>query len=224
MKQFTSFFIAGFIGIHSGVCAQDRIPVFELHVSANHPLKNEQTDRTFFGGGFGGDLVFRDAHTFSIKTGLEANFFHTWNKSVYMGHMDGKSDVNYHFWNLSIPVMLRLHAGNKVKLFLEAGAYLGIPLFGNTTSIYHSDPSYPGDVAINEERSERFEGYVSVSPAVSLGLIFPVSPRVDLYVRPEFLFQKNFNVYDGPVSDFNARFRYVRLCVGMRINVNKEID
>lgn len=225
MKRFTTFFLVGFIGMHTLVCAQSKIPTFELHGSANHPLNNNSEDRTFYGGGFGANLVFRDAHILSLKTGLEANFFHTWNKSVTLSHMSGKSDVHSKFWNLSIPLMLRLHLGERVKFFLEGGVYLGIPLTGNTTSEYHSYSSYPGGTNVNETRTEKFEGYFSVSPAVSLGVIFPVSQRIDLYLRPEFLFQKNFNVQVyGPGSDFNSHFRYLRLCLGIRINLNDEIE
>lgn len=225
MKKLTVLFLVGFIGTHSTLCAQQRIPVFELHFSANHPLSGKSENRTFYGGGFGVNLVFRDERKFSFKTGFETNFFHTWNKSVYMSHFSGKSNVHYNFWNLSIPVLLRLNVGQEVKFFLEGGAYLGIPLAGNTTSKYHSYSSYPGGTNVNEIRTEKFEGYFSVSPAVSLGVIFPVSQRVDLYLKPEFLFQKNFNVdVYGPGSDFNDHFRYIRLCLGIRINLNDEIE
>lgn len=225
MKQFAMFFLVGFSWIHSPIYSQQGIPTFEIHFSANHPLNNNSEDRTFYGGGFGANLVFRDAHVLSLKTGLEANFFHTWNKSVTMSHNSGKSDVHYRFWNLSIPLMLRLHVGERVKFFLEGGVYLGIPLTGNTTSQYHFYSSYPGGTNVNETRTEKFEGYFSLSPAISLGVIFPVSQRIDLYLKPEFVFQKNFNVYVyGPGSDFNAHFRYLRLCIGIRINLNDEIE
>lgn len=225
MKQFATLFLVGFIGMHTSVYAQPKIPTFELHFSANRPLNNNSEDQTFFGGGFGANLVFRDAHVLSFKTGFEANFFHTWNESVTLSHMSGKSNVHYNFWNLSIPVLLRLNVGQKVKFFLEAGVYLGIPLIGNTTSRYHSYSSYPGGSNVNEIRTEKFEGYFSLSPAVSLGVIFPVSQRIDLFLKPEFLFQKNFHVeVYGPGSDFNDHFRYIRLCLGIRINLNDKIE
>jgi hypothetical protein len=224
MKRFATLFLVGFIGIHSIVCAQPKIPIFELHFSANHPLSSNPEDRTFYGGGFGANLVFRDNKPLSFKTGLEANFFHTWNKSVYLGHTSGESNVHYNLWNLSIPVLLRLNVGQKAKFFLEAGAYLGIPLAGSTTSTYHLDATYPGGTNVNELRKEKVGGYFSVSPAVSLGGIFPVSERVDLLLKPELLLQKNFGVYDGPGNDFNERFVYIRLCLGIRINLNDEIE
>lgn len=224
MKRFTTFFLVGFIGMHTLVCAQSKIPTFELHGSANHPLSSNAEDRTFYGGGFGANLVFRDANVLSFKTGFETNFFHTWNKSAYVGKMASSTNVHYNFWNLSIPVMLRLHVGQKVKFFLEAGAYLGIPLAGNTTSKYYSTPMYPGTNNKPEIRTEKFDGYFSVSPAVSLGVIFPVSQRIDLFLKPEFLFQKNMGFQDLPISDFNERFFYLRLCLGIRINLNDKIE
>lgn len=235
MNQLTALFLFASAWIYSSLFAQ-KIPTVELHFSVNHPLGDNSSNssksnnpylksgaetRTYLGGGFGANLVFRDAHTLSFKTGFEVNYFHTWNRSVYMGHMSGKSNVHYRFCNLSIPAMLRIHVGERVKFFLEAGVYLGIPLAGRMTSDYHTTPSYPGDIAINETLKEKFEGYFSVSPAVGLGVIFPVSERIDLFLEPEFVFQKNFGVYDGPVSDFNTRFFYLRGCLGIRINLNE---
>ena len=225
MKK-TALFLCAVSWMLSTLCAQTRIPTFELHFSANHPLENASTDRTFYGGGLGANLVFMDQRPLSLKTGLEANFFHTWNRSSYSGKMSSKSNVHYHFWNISIPLMLRLHIGKKVKFFLEAGTYLGIPVAGNSTFKYNSHGMYPGSAIINEVRTEKFEGYFSVSPAASVGVILPVSQRLDLYLKPEFVFQKNFNVNDvyGPGGDFNEKFRYIRLCLGLRINLNDEIE
>lgn len=221
MKTLAVFFLSVFSCTHSTSYAQQRIPVFELHASVNHPLGGT---RTFYGGGLGANIFFWDERKLSFKTGFETNFFHTWNENVYVGHMASSTNVHYNFWNLSIPVMLRVSGGKRVKFFLEAGGYLGIPLAGTSTSRYRTTPTGPGQPFTDEIRTEKFKGYFSLSPAVSLGGIFPVSQRLDLIVKPEFVFQKNFNVYDGPVDDFNAKFSYVRLCVGIRINLNDEIE
>lgn len=238
MKQLAALFLFAGNWISLPLYAQ-RIPVFELHVSANHPLGGNSSNssssnnpysksgtevRTYLGGGFGANLVFADKRKASFKTGFEINYFHTWNRSVYTGHMSGKSNVHYRFCNLFIPAMLRLHAGERIKFSLEAGVYLGIPLAGTMASYYYTTPSYPGDLAIHETRREKFEGYFSISPAVGVGVSFPVSQRIDLFVKPEFVFQKNFNVYDGPGSDFNKRFFYLRGCLGIRVNLNDEIE
>ncbi|MNU98143.1 hypothetical protein D3C71_882470 [compost metagenome] len=221
MKVLTALFFFVFSWMYSPICAQQRIPIFELHGSVNHPLKGV---RTFFGGGFGANVVFMDDRKISLKTGFETNFFHTWNKSKYTGKMSGSSNVHYKFLNLSIPLMFRINVGQRARFFLEAGAYLGIPLTGTSTSRFKTTPTGPNKPFTDEIRTENFNGYFSLSPAVSLGGIFPVSQRIDLILKPEFLFQKNFGVFDGPVSDFNAKFYYVRLCLGIRINLNDEIE
>lgn len=234
MKQLAVLFLFAGSWMYSTVCAQ-RIPVFELHFSGNHPLGSRSSTnnptmsstevRTFYGGGFGANLVFRDTRVVSFKTGLETNFFHTWNKSVYVGKMASSTDVHYRFWNLSIPLMLRVHAGERVKFFVEAGIYLGIPVTGYTTSDYYSYPSYPGDDNTIQTRRETFEGYFSVSPAVGMGGIFPVSKRIDLFLKPECVFQKNFIIQNAPspsgYKNFNEHFFYVRGCLGIRINLNE---
>ncbi len=234
MKKLSIFLLFASTWMHSVLFAQ-KIPTFEIHFSVNHPLGGHSSGssstntpwqggtevRTYLGGGFGANLVFADAHTASFKTGFEVNYFHTWNRSVYTGHMSGKSNVHYRFCNLSIPAMLRIHVGERVRFLLEAGVYLGIPLAGTMTSDYHTTPSYPGDIAINETRREKFAGYFSVSPAVGVGVSFPVSQRIDLFVKPELVFQKNFGIDDSPVSDFNAKFSYLRGCLGIRIDLNE---
>ncbi|WP_343607039.1 hypothetical protein [Fluviicola sp.] len=205
----------------SPICAQQRIPIFELHASANHPFGKT---RTFYGGGFGGNVVFRDMRTISFKTGFEANFFHTWNKSRHVGQMASSSNVHYHFWNLSIPLMIRLNVGKRTRFFAEAGGYLGFPLTGTLTSRYTSYGMSPQNPGYTELRTEKFNGYFSLSPAISLGGIFPVSRRVDLILKSELALQKNVGVYESPATDFNARFYYFRLCLGMRINLNNEME
>lgn len=222
MKYIAALCLFALIGIHSH--AQSGIPTFELHISGNHPLENEESDRTFYGGGLGANLVFNDAGIASFKTGLEANFFHTWNKSAYVGKMASATNVHYNYWNLSIPAMLRLNVGHQVKFFVEAGGYLGIPLAGNRTSRYYTTPMYPGDVHVPETRKDAYEGPVSFSSAATVGGIFPLSRRVDLILRPEFVFCRNIRAPDSSVTDFNNRFNYFRVCAGIRINLNEGID
>lgn len=221
MKKSIALLFFVISGMYSMVFAQRVIPTIELHLSANHPLETESTDRTFFGAGFGANVVFRDAKMLSFKTGFETNFFHTWNRNVYTGHMSGKYNVHYNLWNLSIPVMLRLNVGKKVRFFVEAGGYLGIPLSGNITSNYYLIGTSPENPGYNGTITDPYDGYFSLSPAVGLGGIFPVSDRIDLFLKPEFIFQKNLNKVDGAFSDFNERFFYVRVCGGIRINLNK---
>lgn len=217
MKTLASLLLVVSSWMHSNMYAQQRIPVFELHASGNHPLGNT---RTFFGGGFGVNAVFMDDRKLSLKTGFEVNFFHTWNQSEYMGHMSSASNVHYQFWNLSIPLMIRLNVGERARFFLEAGMYLGIPIAGTSTFKYTSYGTSPQNPGYSKIVTRDFGGYFSISPAVGLGGIFPLTQRLDLIVKPELLLQKNFGVYDGPVADFNERFRYVRFCLGIRINLN----
>lgn len=221
MKTLAVFFLSVFSCTHSTSYAQQRIPVFELHASVNHPLGGT---RTFYGGGLGANIFFWDERKVSFKTGFETNFFHTWNEKVYVGHMASSTNVHYNFWNLSIPVMLRVSGGERSKFFLEVGGYLGIPLAGTSTSRYRTTPTGPNKPFIDEIRTESIGGYFSLSPAVSLGGIFPISRRIDLISKPEFVFQKNFDVYDGPSPDFNESFCYIRLCLGIRINPNNELE
>lgn len=224
MKQLAVLFFFGFVGMIPKGLAQTKIPTIELHISGNHTLEKAKEDRTFYGGGFGANVVFRDAGAVSFKTGLEANFFHTWNPSRYTGKMSSSTNVHYNYWNLNIPAMLRLNVGNKVRFFMEAGGYLGIPLGGIVTSKFHSYPMYQGGISVSEIRQEQYDGFVSISAAAALGGIFPVSTRMDLILKPEFVFRRSLRPQSSPIADFNERFSYFRLCLGIRINLNQEIE
>ena len=141
MKKFiVLFFLLGSLASSSHADAQKlTIPTLEIHGSVNRPIA---FTTTFFGGGFGANVVFRDTRVLSFKTGLEVNFFRTWNNVMYIHYESYKIDALYSYWDLSIPFTLRWNMGKKARFFVEAGGYLGIPLTGNVvyTDINYSPP------------------------------------------------------------------------------------
>jgi hypothetical protein len=204
-------------------------PGFEFHSSVNHPLSSKE-DRTFYGAGIGTNILFRDTCVFNFKTGIEVNYFHTWDESAYGSKMWSRENVHYQYVVLSLPVFARLTFGDRFKLFLEAGAYLGICLDGQSKFSTTSHGMYPGDLSITKPTTNGYNTGLSITPAVSLGLRLPLSKHMDLVLKPEFAFVKNNlqdadlfsdkkknSPYYGGSQDFNFSYMYVRFCVGIHL-------
>lgn len=202
-------------------------PGFEFHGSVNHPLSSRE-DRTFFGGGAGANILFRDSRIFNFKTGMEVNYFHTWDESAYGGKMSSATDVHYRYVIVSFPVFMRLTFGERFKWFLETGAYLGICPGGNRRYTSTSYGPSPGNIS-EAVYSQSYRTGLSITPAAGLGVRFPLSERIDLFLKPEFAFVKSNlaanghkNTYGpGDHTDFNDWYTYVRFCVGIHLKPKK---
>nr|WP_294857979.1 hypothetical protein [uncultured Fluviicola sp.] len=209
--------------------ARTQGPGFEFYYSVNHPLSSKE-DRTFFGGGIGASVVFRDTKVFNFRTGTEVNYFHTWDESAYDGKMSYRRDLHYQYVVLSVPAFARLTFGDRFKWFLEAGAYVGICLGGNvqyTRISYGPSPN----MSSTQENTESYRTGLSITPAASFGVRFPLSERIDFFLKPEFAVVKNNlgannpfshkNNYYGPVNpaknDFDYLYMYVRFCAGIHL-------
>lgn len=175
-----------------GIRAQGNIGA-EFHLSGNHPLI-EGIGATFFGGGIGGNVIFRDTNTLGIKTGIEINYFHTSQSLSY-------KSSNYHTIVLSLPVMVRFSAGKKNKLFFEMGTYVGIGSGKSEVGKYSQYESYlPGLV---------------ISPAIGLGGRVSLSKRIDLLLRSEL--GLTLTDYHASYSVFDTSYSYVRFCAGIHL-------
>ena len=192
---------------------------FEFHASVNHPLATS----AFLGGGIGANVLFRDTCIFNLKTGLEVNYFHTWDEQIYAGHGSSRTDLYYKYAVVSIPAFARLTFGNRVKFFLEAGAYLGFCADGRVRYTSASSGSFPGDYSVTTQQNTYNPGFFLI-PAAAIGIRFPISERLDLFIKPEFAFVQNLRFsgnqtgagYGGDY-DFNYQYTYLRLCVGLHL-------
>ena len=186
-----------FLFIPFGIRTQRNIGS-EFHLSGNHPLI-EGIGATFFGGGIGGNVIFRDTNTWGIKTGIEINYFHTLKSLSY-------KSTNYHTTVLSLPVMVRFSAGKKNKRFFEMGAYVGVGAGKSEVGKYSQyEPYRPGIV---------------ISPAISFGGRIFLSERIDLLLRPEL----GLTITDYHASDkvFETYYSYVRFCAGIHLKPKKK--
>lgn len=185
-------------------------PGFEFHYSVNHASSLNTPDRTFFGGGIGGNVIFGEK-VVGFKTGVEFNFFHVWTPTLYAGHYTNQTNVHYQFVTLSIPAIVRFSFGEEFKFFVESGAYLGIG-YGKMKYDYFSWSAYNNPSVKGQESRDYFSG-LSLTPTIGLGGRFPLSESVDLMLKPEFAFVMNQENNKGQIT----RFFYGRFCVGIHL-------
>lgn len=187
---------------------------FELHVSVNHPLSSDNEARTFYGAGIGANVLFADTSLVSFKTGVEFNFFHTWDSRIYAGHFASQTNVHYQYVALAIPAIVRFSFGREFKLFIESGAYVGVG-YGKMRSDYSSYSPYNNTSFKGYRYDEYFPG-LSFTPMFGLGGRFPLFDRMDLVLKPEFAFVLNeFGSDNG--TEFNRGFFYAKLSLGIHL-------
>nr|WP_294857977.1 hypothetical protein [uncultured Fluviicola sp.] len=213
MKSLLLILLLVFISLK--IQAQDRlrdIRGWEFHASVNHPISNKPGVRTFYGGGVGVNVIFKDTSRVCFKTGVEFNYFHTWDSWLYSGHFSNQTNIHYQYANLSIPAIVRFNRGDEFKLFLEFGAYLGISLGGEMRSTYSTyDPL--SNYSFNGFKRENYSPGLSFTPMLGFGTRLPLSERVDLVLKPEFAFILN----QENSESFNRHYFYARFCVGIHL-------
>lgn len=182
---------------------------WEFHGSANLPFRAE---RTFLGTGIGVNVLFKDTGLVSFKTGLEVNYFHTWDEYLDAGKFSNQRNVHYQYALLSLPAIVRFSMGKKVKLLAEFGGYLGVSLGGEMRSDYTSYDSLSNS-QFNEIKRESYFPGLSFTPMVSVGGRFPLSERIDLLLKPECAFVLS--------EEINARYFYARFCIGIHLKSKK---
>ena len=191
---------------------QKAIRGFEFYASVNHPISAKEGVRTFYGGGIGANIIFNDTNQVSFKTGVEFNYFHTWDSWLYSGHFSNQSNIHYQYAILSIPAVVRFNMGDEFKLFLELGAYLGISLGGDMRSTYSTyDPI--SNYSFNGFKRENYFPGLSFTPMIGFGARVPLSERIDLVLKPEFAFMLN----QENSESFNRHYFYARFCAGIHL-------
>lgn len=169
--------------------------------------------RTFYGGGIGVNVIFKDTNRVSFKTGVELNYFHTWDSWLYSGHFSNQTNIHYQYAILSIPAFVRFNLGNELKFLVEFGAYLGFSLGGEMRSTYSAyDPL--SNYSFNGFKHENYVPGLSITPAIGFGTRVPLSERIDLVLKPEFAFMLN----QENSESFNRHYFYARFCAGIHLN------
>ncbi|WP_341907746.1 hypothetical protein [Fluviicola taffensis] len=196
--------------------AQDRqkaIPGWEFHASVNHPISAKEGVRTFYGGGIGVNVIFKDTNRVSFKTGIELNYFHTWDAWLNSGNFSNQTNIHYQYSVLSIPALVRFNFGNELNFLVEFGAYLGFSVGGEMRSDYFSNDPFSNE-SVNGFKHENYTPGLSITPAIGFGTRLPLSNRLELLLKPEIAFTKNENYGE---DSFNKHYFYARFCAGIHL-------
>ncbi len=184
-------------------CAQT--PGLEFHASVNYPLGGD----AFPGAGIATNIIFRENNLVNFKTGLEINYFHTREEQSYGG---SKGDCQYGVF--SVPAMVRFTFGDKFKVVVESGIYLGIG-YGQIEAPKNYKGLYGVSLAPNVKRYESYFPGVVITPAIGLGGRFPLSERIDLFLKPEFAL--TVTQFDVQEMSFETWYYYARFCAGIHL-------
>ena len=172
MKYFTLALLAFLIASNSFGQDNPKTQKFELGVGINHLLsKNEVEPKPGFGISI--KRIWFSEKTINIVSGL------LFEKTKYLddydqcGHYCYYKDMKFNVFSFSIPLMLRVNAGKKYKLFFETGPALEITPLKWGKGIEVLDP--PLSTATESEISGDFEHDITgFGMNIGIGISFPV--------------------------------------------------
>lgn len=167
------------LGFTTGFCFRytfcKRFEIESGLLYSNKGFRTKETDLIF------GDLIDRRRGFVYNTTGLPSH---------------GKIVYSFHY--LDLPLKVNYLAGNK-KLRFVCGAGLALNvLLKQTTSFKGTDPS--GN-HVTSSSSNDYYNAINLSPIVSAGINWQLSPRMDLRIEPSFRYGV-IKIVDAPVSAY----------------------
>ena len=103
-------------------------PINEFTFSLNRTAVADENTQDRFGFGIGLYYVFFNQKRCNLITGLEYNRNVQFKKTMYAGHYGNDYNVTYKINNFGLPVCFRVNMGQKIKFFLETGAFVDLPV------------------------------------------------------------------------------------------------
>ena len=187
----------------------------EFVVSVNRTtLKNQNTEN---GNGFGIGIYqsFRDNEKVNIILGIEFNRTSQLKKSMNQGHHHHSTDVRYNFSWLSIPVTTRINFGERIKLFIEPGIFIDIPISAREKGTSHSYiPNDDNQIVYKETEYDKKASQIDLNYGLSFGfgMIIPIS-EVNLIIKPDYKLGLK------PIYDYKNQInnKYFRINIGIKI-------
>lgn len=198
-----------FIG--NSAFSQDKTKFFldEFSVSINQTPYNKYDIESRRGFGIGAYHIFKPEKKINIIVGAEYNRVSQFVKYVYEGHFANSRGITYTANYLSIPIGVRATIGNKVKFFIETGAFVDFVISSNEKGIYNS---YLPSAERKFDQKANFSNFVGAY--LGIGLSVPIS-KYEIYIKPDYKFGFSNNEVGsgmGPV----VLDRYVRINLGFR--------
>lgn len=193
---------------------EDKTPYFfnELDISLNRTNLSNDNTKDRFGLGLGVFRIMREKKKVNVIAGLEYNLTNQFKKQVYEGHFSHATDVEYTIHNLSIPLSLRYNTGNKVKFFIQLGAFIDLIVNSRKKGIMHS--------YIPDNNNIVYEEFSFSEKANLKGLNYGFSGGIGLRIpitKTELIIKTDYKLGLNNLSVANSLYnRYYRLIVGLK--------
>jgi hypothetical protein len=170
---------------------------------------NKMENRNGFGAAAYTNVQLSKAIIF--VTGLEYNYISFFKKHIYDGHFSSYSDITYSIHYLSLPLVFRITAGNKIKFFLSPGVFIDILAYSRMSATHSY--SGPGYISYSKDVNEPAGiSILNVGYMLGIGMMIPLS-KYYLVVTPEF--KKGLPQYLDP---YDMKFdEYFRLAIGLKL-------
>ena len=187
----------------------------EFCLSVNRSNVRDDNAGNRVGFGFGIYRCFLSEKTVNIITGLEFNLTSLFRNKLYESHFSQATDVSIHISSLSLPLSARVNFGRKLKIFIEAGAFLDLNVGAYEKGIMHTyAPDFNNTILYTESKFHRKTQVNSLNygPCVGAGLKVP-------FLKHEMLIKADFKAWLHPSNGFRfvSTFQYFRVIIGYRI-------
>jgi hypothetical protein len=193
-------------------------PFDELTISGNRTTVGDSYTHDRFGFGTGMYHTSLKKYPVNFIIGIEYNRTNLFKYSGgYTGHFSYQRDVTYHLNTISTPLFFRFNFGNRVKFFLETGAYIDINLICSVTGIVETDSNMDSLGHYHYTESKFRQGaelkFFNCGATGGIGVSIPLNSQLDLILKSDYRYGIR-NLMDSDVF-FN---RYLRAVVGIKWN------
>lgn len=194
---------------------EEEYPFFnEFAISLNRTnLANENTENRY-GFGLGAYYSMQEQKKVNMFFGIEYNQINQFKKVTYEGRYAHATDVGYAIHNLSIPLFVCYGIGNKVKFFIEAGAFIDLIFSSRKKGTMHT--FLPDENNNTVHRKFAFSEKADINNlnygfSGGLGISLPINEK-ELKIKTDYKY--GWNKLSEMPDIYN---RYFRLLIGMGI-------
>lgn len=195
--------------------AQDVNELFFDEASISFNRTNLEDDNTENRNGVGLGLYhsFFAKKTVNLIFGIEYNRTNQFKKIMYQGHYVYETDLIYNLNMVSFPVGVRLNAGNKVKVFFEAGAYADVMIKSTKKGTKHTYFPDANNQVVHKMYpiDEKADLSSVIGAYAGLGVRIPVS-SFEVIVKSDYKYGFQ-DIYSNINSIYNT---YWRISIGVR--------
>lgn len=194
---------------HQVSSAQDSKRInFEAFISTNYSNIEPSLGHGLLGYGIGMHSCFFSSKKINLITGLEYNRNNFYVEKLLTGHYGSQTDITYHIDHLTLPLIGRINFGDRVRKFVNLGAYLDMVL-----KSIKEHPSWQFPPSTENDQDEMVKSDANLNGDYGISLGGGVSFPIDKY-RLSFLleYKHGLNIIYDDYEEF--KMYQVKLNIG----------